>query len=92
MKEELQDTNSTIYFEDEEGTRIPFEVIAQTTSEGREFLLVQDPEEGLAYIMEACASVDDTVTYRVVEDDDEIRELGELFAEILEDVDFEYES
>ena len=92
MKEELQDKNSTICFEDEEGNRIPFEVIAQATSEGRDYLLVEDPDEGLAYIMEACASVDDTVTYRMVDDDDEIRELGNLFDEILEDVDLEYES
>ena len=92
MKEELQDKNSTIYFEDEEGSRIPFEVIAQATSEGRDYLLVEDPDEGLAYNMEACASVDDTVTYRMVDDDDEIRELGNLFDEILEDVDLEYES
>ena len=92
-EKDTKDTKSTtVFFEDEEGTRVPFEVLAQTTFEEREYLLVQDPAEGLAFILEAEKVSDEDVTYRMVDDDEELRKLGDVFAEILEDVDFEYET
>jgi len=98
MKEWYQDKNETskddmsvVVFSDEEGNPISFEVLAQAPLDGKEFLLVTDPEEGLSYILEACGTQEDSVTYRMVDSDEELRRLGELFADILEDVDFEYE-
>ena len=73
-EKDTKDTKSTtVFFEDEEGTRVPFEVLAQTTFEEREYLLVQDPEEGLAFILEAEKVSDEDVTYRMVDDDEELR-------------------
>lgn len=88
---ELQNTESTVVFEAEDGTKVSFTVVASTSRDGKEYLLVTEPGDDTAYILEANGSAQDTITYRMVDDDAELRELGEAFDDILEDVDFEYE-
>ena len=82
-------TITTVNFTDENGDLITFEVIAQATKDNKEYLLVAEPEDDLAYILEATYKDDETETYRMVSDDNELRSLGVLFDELMEDVDIE---
>ncbi|MBR5712483.1 MAG: DUF1292 domain-containing protein [Lachnospiraceae bacterium] len=92
MKDSDNKNNTTLNFIDDFGNEIPMEVLARAEKDGREFLLVTDPEEeDNAYILEAVHAEGETVTYEAVEDDDTLRTVGDLFAEVLEDIDIEYE-
>lgn len=82
-------TITTVNFTDENGDLITFEVLAQATKDNKEYLLVAEPEDDLAYILEATYKDDETATYRMVSDDNELRSLGVLFDELMEDVDIE---
>ncbi|MBR6019530.1 MAG: DUF1292 domain-containing protein [Lachnospiraceae bacterium] len=86
----MSESLTTVNFEDENGDLITFEVIAQTSKNERDYLLVADPEDDCAYILEATHKDDDTITYRMVDSDDELRSLGVLFDELMEDVDIEF--
>ena len=88
----MSDTITTVNFTDENGDLVTFEVIAQASKEGKEYLLVAEPEDDLAYILEATYKDDESVSYRMVDDDNELRSLGVLFDELMEDVDIEIAS
>jgi hypothetical protein len=88
----MSDSITTVNFEDENGDLITMEVIAQASKDGKEYILVADPEDDLAYILEATYKDDETVTYRMVSEDAELRSLGVLFDELMEDVDIEFDS
>ena len=47
----MSDSLTTVNFEDENGDLITMEVIAQTSKDGKEYILVADPEDDLAYIL-----------------------------------------
>jgi|GEM_PF-757382 Protein of unknown function (DUF1292). len=88
----MSDSITTVNFEDENGDMVTLEVIAQTSKDNRDYLLVADPGDDLAYILEATYKDEETVTYRMISDDDELRSLGVLFDELMEDVDIEFDS
>ena len=88
----MSDSITTVNFEDENGDLVTMEVLAQASKDGKEYILVADPGDDLAYIPEATYKDEETVTYRMIDDDNELRSLGVLFDELMEDVDIEYDS
>ncbi|MBQ6661571.1 MAG: DUF1292 domain-containing protein [Lachnospiraceae bacterium] len=69
----------------DDGTEVMLEVIAQTTVDGKEYLLVNDSEEDCAVILRASAKDDEGITYDLVDDDDEIDAVVEAFGEFEDD-------
>ncbi len=80
-----------IFTDPETGENTEFFCLEQTTVNGANYLLVASEPEGDsdAYILKETLTDDDNVTYEMVEDDVEITAIGKVFAELLEDVDFE---
>ena len=75
----------------EEGT-VDLYVLEQTTLGGVDYILVTDTEEGdgEAFIMkENPQSTDSENVYDIVEDDDELQAVAEVFENLLEDVDLD---
>ena len=80
------DTNETV----------DFYIIEETKINGMQYLLVTDSddeeeEEAEAYILKDLSSeTDEESVYEMVEDDEELEAVSKIFAEELEDYDFEY--
>ena len=75
----------------EEGT-VDLYVLEQTTIGGVNYILVTDTEEGdgEAFILKENPSSDDSENvYDIVEDDEELQAVGQVFESLLEDVDLE---
>ncbi|MBE5858456.1 MAG: DUF1292 domain-containing protein [Lachnospiraceae bacterium] len=75
----------------EEGT-VDLYVLEQTTIGGVNYILVTDTEEGdgEAFILKENPSSDDSENvYDIVEDDEELQAVGQVFGSLLEDVDLE---
>ena len=75
----------------EEGT-VDLYVLEQTTRGGVNYILVTDTEEGdgEAFILKENPSSDDSENvYDIVEDDEELQAVGQVFGSLLEDVDLE---
>lgn len=73
---------------------VEFFVLEQTKFQGRQYLLVTDSdeeeEEADAYILKDLSGAQDTeAVYEMVEDEQELEALSQIFEELLEDVDFE---
>lgn len=66
-------------------------VLEQTCIGGITYLLAteDEDEDSVAYILKEVNKVDEDIVYAFVEDDVEIDAISKIFAEILEDVDFE---
>ncbi|MCR5468992.1 MAG: DUF1292 domain-containing protein [Lachnospiraceae bacterium] len=79
------------FIDPETNEEVEFYCLEQTTLNGSNYILVTSEPEGDsdAYILKETSSDDDEVTYSMVEDDVEINAVGKVFAELLEDVDFE---
>lgn len=81
-----------ICFTDEEtGNRVEGYLLEQTTIGGNEYFLVteKESEDSVAYILKKEQDGEDTIVCSVVEDDTELAAIAKVFAELLEDVDFE---
>lgn len=82
-----------IIFTTEDGEQIPFYVIEQTMISGNNYLLVTDgeeeDEESDAYIMQEITDDDSQIVYELVEDEQQLKALSKVFAELLEDIDIE---
>ena len=79
-----------IKFSPDEGEALDFYVIETTKLGGVDYILVtEEPEgDGQAYIMKDRSASDDTeAKYEFVEDDEELKAVGKVFENILEDVD-----
>jgi uncharacterized protein YrzB (UPF0473 family) len=75
----------------EEGT-VDLYVLEQTTIGGVNYILVTDTEEGdgEAFILKENPSSDNSENvYDIVEDDEELQAVGQVFGSLLEDVDLE---
>ena len=79
------------FYDDIEDTSVDFYVVEQTKLNGETYLLVteDESEEAEAFILREVRSENDEITYEMVEDELEITALGKVFAELLDDVDFE---
>ncbi len=83
----------SINFITDEGEKIPFYIIEQTTLAGKDFLLVTDSDtdedEAEVYIMQEISDQDDQTVYEFVEDEAQLEALSKVFAELLDDVDIQ---
>ena len=85
--------NKIKFFDNETGEELEFFVIEETRINNMNYLLVTDSEEDEeadAYILKDLSKESDAeAIYEFVDDDDEIEFVGNIFAELLEDIDLE---
>lgn len=83
--------NKVVYFTTDEGEEVPFFVVEETKIAGENYLLVTDSEEdeANAYIFRKVSENENDSFYEMVEDEEKINALSKVFAELLDDVDFE---
>ena len=79
--------NQTIIFRAEDGTDVEFSVSSETRFNGKNYVLVTEPEVEEAFLLKESADEDSDVLYEMVEDDTEIDAVGEIFRAILTDID-----
>ena len=70
-----------------------FFCLEQTQINNQNYLLVTEEEDGdsEAYILKELSSMEMETVYEMVERDEELQAIGKVFAELMEDVDLEYE-
>ena len=84
-----------ISFKDETGEEIELYVLEETRINNMNYLLVtesddESDEETVAYIMKGVSkSEEEEAVYEMVENDDELKYVSDIFEELLEDVDIE---
>lgn len=73
---------------------VEFFCLEQTQINGKNYLLVTEDENGDAdaYILKETDSEGEEATYEMVEDERELQAIGRIFAELMDDVDLEYEA
>lgn len=85
--------NGKIILRDEEGREDEFYIIEQTKLGDITYIMVTDSpeedEEADAYILKDISGPDEEeAVYEFVEDDRELEAIADVFAELLEDIDF----
>ena len=82
---------SIIFVSPETGEELELYVLEQTCISGVTYLLAAEKAEddSVAYILKEIQTEEDNVVYEMVEDDVEMNAISKVFAEMLEDVDFE---
>lgn len=79
-----------ITFTLEDNTDIQLEVLEETKINGVNYLLVVDTQdEEHAIILREDTTDEQDIIYTPVDNDDELQALSKVFAELLEDVEFE---
>ena len=88
--EENKETK-VVNFTTDNGEEIPFFVVEETKIAGENYLLVTDSEddEADAYILREVSEDTEESFYEMLEDDDKINAISKVFAELLDDVEFE---
>lgn len=85
--------NKIKFFDNETGEELEFFVIEETRINNMNYLMVtdsEDDEEADAYILKDLSKEGDAeAVYEFVDDDDEIDFVGNIFAELLDDIDIE---
>ena len=79
-----------IIFTGEEGEKIEFYVLEQTTVGGINYILVTDSEEDDAealILKDISQNGDEEAVYDIVSDEEELESLAKIFENLLEDVD-----
>lgn len=81
-----------IVFTGENGDAIEFYVLEKTTLGGCDYMLVTDSddedEDGEAYVLKDLSKTEDSEgIYEIVSDEDELQAVGQVFANLLEDID-----
>lgn len=79
-----------IVFTGVEGDAIEFYVIEKTTLGGIDYMLVteSESEDGDAYVLKDLSKTEDTEgIYEIVEDENELDAVGQVFQSLLEDID-----
>lgn len=86
----------TVPFVTEDGEQVEMYVLKETTLQGIHYILVtedlsDDSEEAVVMIMkeEKQSDEDEFALYDMVENEDELQAVAKVFAELMEDVDFE---
>jgi uncharacterized protein YrzB (UPF0473 family) len=91
--------DNEILFTDEDGEEVYMSVITQTQCNGFNYLLVTEAEDEVlskedeadAYIMKELPGGDtETSTYQIVEDEDELSAVSQIFKELLDDIEIQY--
>ena len=88
--EENKETK-VVNFTTDNGEEIPFFVVEETKIAGENYLLVTDSEddEADAYILREVSENTEESFYEMLEDDEKINAISNVFAELLDDVEFE---
>ena len=88
--EENKETK-VVNFTTDNGEEIPFFVVEETKIAGENYLLVTDSEddEADAYILREVSENTEESFFEMLEDDDKINAISKVFAELLDDVEFE---
>ncbi len=88
--EENKETK-VVNFTTDNGEEIPFFVVEETKIAGENYLLVTDSEddEADAYILREVSENTEESFYEMLEDDNKINAISKVFAELLDDVEFE---
>ena len=88
--EENKETK-VVNFTTDNGEEIPFFVVEETKIAGENYLLVTDSEddEADAYILREVSENTEESFYEMLEDDDKINAISKVFAELVDDVEFE---
>lgn len=88
--EENKETK-VVNFTTDNGEEIPFFVVEETKIAGENYLIVTDSEddEADAYILREVSENTEESFYEMLEDDDKINAISKVFAELLDDVEFE---
>jgi len=87
---EIKKENGMIKFTTDEGNVLDLYVVAETKLNGKNYILVSDSEDGEeanACILKELASDSKEVAYDIVDDDRELNAVGEVFNELLDDID-----
>ena len=85
-----KEENKLIKFKTDDGKEINLYAIADTKLNGRNYVLVSDSEDDMeanAYILKELASDSKEVAYALVDNKTELDAVGEIFNELLDDVD-----
>ena len=88
--EENKETK-VVNFTTDDGEEIPFFVVEETKIAGENYLLVTDSEddEADAYILREVSENTEESFYEMLEDEEKINAISKVFAELLDDVEFE---
>lgn len=81
-----------ISFAGNNGDAIEFFVIEKTTLGGVDYMLVteSETEDADAYVLkDVSKSADSEGVYEIVDDDDELKAVGQVFQALLEDIDIQ---
>lgn len=80
-----------VFTDPESGDEIELFLLEQTCISGNTYLLATEEEEedSVAYILKEIQTDDDNVVYAMVEDDTELTAISKVFAEMLDDIEFE---
>lgn len=84
--------NDSIVFEAEDGTKVEFEVLEQTTLGGVNYLFVIDRADDESFLIlreNSGADTEEMAAYDIVEDEKELSAVIKIFDELLEDVNLE---
>lgn len=91
-----QEALKTIPFITEDGTEVDMYVLEETTIQGKHYILItddlsEDSEEALVSILREVSqdSEDEFAVYEPIEDEEELTAIAKVFAELMDDVDFE---
>jgi len=79
-----------ISFAGNNGDSIDFYVIEKTTLGGVDYMLVTESEEGDsdAYVLKDLSSSEDSEgIYEIVDDEEELKAVGQVFQSLLDDID-----
>ena len=79
-----------IEFKGDDGDVIEFYVIEKTTLGGVDYMLVteEESEDADAYVLKDVSKAEDADgTYEIVDDDDELKAVGQVFSALLDDID-----
>lgn len=90
IRMEDKQENRLIKFTTDDGKVIDLYAIADTKLNGKNYILVTDSEDDMeanAYILKELASDSKEVAYALVDDKTELDAVGEIFNELLDDVD-----
>jgi len=90
-RNQMEEREDNIIFENEEGEEVSFFVIEQTMLAGVDYLLVAESEEdgAEAYILKEIEEEDGQTVYEMVEEEEELESLSKIFSELLDDVEIE---
>ncbi|MCR5532030.1 MAG: DUF1292 domain-containing protein [Lachnospiraceae bacterium] len=83
----MEEKDNSILFTSEDGSEIRFTVISETKLNGKNYVLVTEPDGEEAFILRETGDDDENIVYEMVDDDNEIQAVGEVFDAILEDID-----